>query len=122
MGVSGLSFAGLGGAGACSVDRHIALVGCKHGIGVWFEAYHSRSSTDRVSTSGFMIPSLSPVCDDALTLDTSVTSSNRSLASARRSAGFFAFGTGRAGIGAPACLRFLMQNIHRLFHINSSPS
>jgi hypothetical protein len=37
MGISGLSFAGSGGAGACSVDRHIALVGCKQGIGVWEE-------------------------------------------------------------------------------------
>jgi len=104
MGVSGESLAGSGGAGAWRVERHIA---------------HSLSSTERVSTTP-RAPSLSSsapsrCCDDEdpARLTTSVTSFNFSLASARLSAGFFAFGSGRRTGTGTACRFLRMQNIHK---------
>jgi len=104
MGVSGESLAGSGGAGAWRVERQIA---------------HSRSSTERVSTTP-SVPSLSSsapsrCCDDEdpARLTTSVTSFNFSLASARLSAGFFAFGSGRRTGTGTACRFLRMQNIHK---------
>jgi hypothetical protein len=83
--------------------------------------YHSRSSIERVSTSGFLLSSPLPLCDnESPTFKTSVTSRSRSLASALRSAGFFVFGADRATAGTP-CLRFLMQKIQRLFPVSLNP-
>lgn len=89
-----------------------------------FETHHSRSKTERDSTtsnlpSSFSAPSR--LCRDVVPerLTTSVTSFNFSLASARLSAGFFVLGGGRAGTGT-ACRLFRMQNIHKLHHRISS--
>jgi hypothetical protein len=119
MGASGLSFAGSGGAGAYRVDRHIALQVRQYVMRRWEYGgkYHSRSSTERVSASGLTLPPSPPPCDEVPTVDISVTSRSLSLASARRNAGFFAFGKGRAAVGT-TCLRFRMQNIHRLYPVS----
>jgi len=88
--------------------------------------YHSLSSTERVSTTP-RAPSLSSsapsrCCDDEdpARLTTSVTSFNFSLASARLSAGFFAFGSGRRTGTGTACRFLRMQNIHKKRRHNSN--
>jgi len=122
MGVSGESLAGSGGAGAWRVERQIALdrmlVKSRDGFSR-VQTHHSRSSTERVSTTP-SVPSLSSsapsrCCDDEdpARLTTSVTSFNFSLASARLSAGFFAFGSGRRTGTGTACRFLRMQNIHK---------